>query len=1031
MSEKKPRRYQERAIESFCDWIETDSDLATIILPTGCGKTLTATWALQRVPGLKILWAAHREELIDQAYAEFIKAFPDAKISIEMAERRAEADSDIIVGSVPTLHRGRKNMEGFVPDIVVVDEWHHYSENNKTYHGLRERYSKAKFLGLTATPFRFSGGDLPLGRKLIEMDIGTAVAHNYLVPPKPEALKTDVSLANVKTRSGDFALNELSAAVNVDSRNKLIVQRLLQLIKDEGRKGILYAVDVAHSKAMFNLMKDKVRCAEVYGETPKDERRDMMERARNHEIDLICNNLVCLDDQTEILTVDGWRGINDIDSIQNVANYDKGNIWFAPPQKVFKRKRRKDERMVVLETRRRSIRVTEDHELLYRTNPNGIFFKKKASELCNKAIEIPVSGLGKPLEFNLPEIEKPKGTFSKRIGANSFNLRKANPGMSFDESKDIAEKEIRQTFELTPDECKFIGLMISDGTITSLQSDGTEYVLTQSETNQHIINQIDEIISNIHIDFFKKNRRVKTNKCKESKIVTKWSFCRETGFGSQRRRGIFHLEPYIKKDGTNLFWNLNEFQFENFLHGLWLGDGNHGKVKKDFPRKNITIHSFNKSFVDIMQAVAVCRGYRASIRKYKNGEGSFLYHLTLTKTNIHRLTKYRFSFDENSKDEYVWCAKTDSGNIITRRNGSVTIMGNCTEGLDLPYLDFVCIARPTKSLGLYIQAMGRGLRLFEGKTDCRVIDVFDKIKVTQSRITYSDVKQSGDIDGDMTRSSAIIKEPIPDSLENFPVVLSIDDEKRWTIDDESWFAPAWQIAQNQWVIVWTKRSELVETGEQEYLPFKKEPTSKSLQDNPIIVKHDKFGEGVAFDLAKDSNNKVITFGKPLVMVDFGKKFGTKPIPTWELKKKEAKVEKRNLSNPVKRLCYLMHDMQGEYRVISLKGDKGEFVVTEDITGDKTTVEEIVKMAVTSDDMMQIMNKNARWRTKPASHKQKGLLQKFVRQNKIEDDIDLDSLTMGEASALMDQVNWHGVIQRIFATKHRKNLIGYDAMVEDV
>lgn len=45
-----------------------------------------------------------------------------------------------------------------------------------------------------------------------------------------------------------------------------------------------------------------------------------------------------------------------------------------------------------------------------------------------------------------------------------------------------------------------------------------------------------------------------------------------------------------------------------------------------------------------------------------------------------------------------------------------------TTGFDAPHVDFIAILRPTQSVSLYQQIVGRGLRLSEGKRDCLVID---------------------------------------------------------------------------------------------------------------------------------------------------------------------------------------------------------------------------------------------------------------------------------------------------------------------
>lgn len=60
------------------------------------------------------------------------------------------------------------------------------------------------------------------------------------------------------------------------------------------------------------------------------------------------------------------------------------------------------------------------------------------------------------------------------------------------------------------------------------------------------------------------------------------------------------------------------------------------------------------------------------------------------------------------------------------KRGDFPVLLNCgvfTEGTDIPNIDCVLLARPTKSRNLLVQMIGRGLRLFPGKKDCHVIDM--------------------------------------------------------------------------------------------------------------------------------------------------------------------------------------------------------------------------------------------------------------------------------------------------------------------
>ncbi|KAL2867163.1 DEAD/DEAH box helicase [Aspergillus lucknowensis] len=66
------------------------------------------------------------------------------------------------------------------------------------------------------------------------------------------------------------------------------------------------------------------------------------------------------------------------------------------------------------------------------------------------------------------------------------------------------------------------------------------------------------------------------------------------------------------------------------------------------------------------------------------------------------------------------------GQLHKFRDREYPVLLNCglfTEGTDIPNVDCVLLARPTRSRNLLIQMIGRGLRLYPGKKDCHIIDM--------------------------------------------------------------------------------------------------------------------------------------------------------------------------------------------------------------------------------------------------------------------------------------------------------------------
>jgi len=65
------------------------------------------------------------------------------------------------------------------------------------------------------------------------------------------------------------------------------------------------------------------------------------------------------------------------------------------------------------------------------------------------------------------------------------------------------------------------------------------------------------------------------------------------------------------------------------------------------------------------------------------------------------------------------------------RNGEISVLTNCQlliEGFDEPSIDGIILARPTKSRSLFLQMIGRGLRINPGKINCKIIDIVDNHK---------------------------------------------------------------------------------------------------------------------------------------------------------------------------------------------------------------------------------------------------------------------------------------------------------------
>src|SRR5262249_24408238 len=157
------------------------------------------------------LVVVHRDELARQAVATFGEIWPEA--SVGMLPVKGWERAQVVVATVQSLHR---KLHQFTSDrfkLVVVDEAHHATA--RTWRDVMGHFQPHFLLGCTATPERLDGGDLQdfFGKPIFTYPLGGAMEEGYLVPVRQHAVRTDISLKDVRSRMGDFVVKDLSKVV--------------------------------------------------------------------------------------------------------------------------------------------------------------------------------------------------------------------------------------------------------------------------------------------------------------------------------------------------------------------------------------------------------------------------------------------------------------------------------------------------------------------------------------------------------------------------------------------------------------------------------------------------------------------------------------------------------------------------------------------------------------------------------------------------------------------------------------------------
>ncbi len=184
-----------------------------LYLPTGAGKTVIATYiikALRAYTGFgKILFVAHRREILDQTARTLQQHLPRLSVEIEQGERNSQGDADITVASVQSLVRRKDRYDPKAFNLVVCDECHRAlapSWEEVINYFYSEAGNETLLLGMTATPRRSDGKSAleVFGQTAFEISRTDLEDLGFLVPMRYFTVRGDLKLNRVKLSGGDF-----------------------------------------------------------------------------------------------------------------------------------------------------------------------------------------------------------------------------------------------------------------------------------------------------------------------------------------------------------------------------------------------------------------------------------------------------------------------------------------------------------------------------------------------------------------------------------------------------------------------------------------------------------------------------------------------------------------------------------------------------------------------------------------------------------------------------------------------------------
>ena len=172
------------------------------------------------------------------------------------------------------------------PGMIVIDEAHHALA--KTYKEMWERFPKAKFLGLTATPCRLNGkGFTDLFDVLVQswgipefISKGRLATYDFVSIKSDSVTQRLIDSLQKRGADGDYQNKEMDMLLN----KKPSIERLYRSLEEYGkdRKGIVYAINISHANAIAEFYREHgIVAVAIDSKTPASERRMLIERFKS------------------------------------------------------------------------------------------------------------------------------------------------------------------------------------------------------------------------------------------------------------------------------------------------------------------------------------------------------------------------------------------------------------------------------------------------------------------------------------------------------------------------------------------------------------------------------------------------------------------------------------------------------------------------------------------------------------------------------------------------------------------------------
>jgi DNA repair protein RadD len=296
------RPYQLNAKAAVYEHLRTRSDNPCCVVPTAGGKTpliaSICTDAVGRWQG-RVLILAHVKELLEQAAEKLQAVCPEIRFGVYSAGlKRRDTDDPVIVAGIQSVYTKACELGPF--DLIVVDEAHLIPPEGEGMYrqflaDARVVNPHVRIIGFTATAFRLKTGPICtpegfLNHVCFEVGVRELIRDGFLCPlvTKNGLDKPDTS--DLSVRAGEFVAKEVEDLMDRDELVETACGEIAGWTAD--RKAVLiFASGIKHGEHVVGVLGERhnIECGFVTGETPSNEREELLKRFRAGRLKYLCN----------------------------------------------------------------------------------------------------------------------------------------------------------------------------------------------------------------------------------------------------------------------------------------------------------------------------------------------------------------------------------------------------------------------------------------------------------------------------------------------------------------------------------------------------------------------------------------------------------------------------------------------------------------------------------------------------------------------------------------------------------------------